>query len=217
VFNSAVHRDGVTPVFTPPALEVDSPPSDIADLEKRAIEFRPALKRLDSRVEMHRSAALLARYEAIPDPTLFAAYGVRTALPNRKVGRDLVTVGLSVPLPVFYRSRYDARAEESALLAGVTVSQRDDLIDNIASGLVDALATWTRSVDKVATYQNSLVPAAHRTLDATFSSYQVDRADFLSLFEAELELLNFEKTIRIATVDALVAQATVEMLTGKGL
>lgn len=215
--NAALHRDHGTHVSTPPALEVSAMTSDIAGLQERALEHRPALKRLDSNIEMHRVAAELARYEARPDPTLFAAYGVRTALPNGNPGRDLVTFGLSVPLPVFYRSRYDARAEESASLARASLSQRDALIDTIASGLADAVATWSRSADKVATYKENLVPASRRTLDATLSSYQVDRADFLSLFEAELELLNFEKTIRVATVDALVAQAAVEMLTGKEL
>ncbi len=55
------------------------------------------------------------------------------------------------------------------------------------------------------------------TLDATFSSYQVDRAEFISLFDAEVELLEFERTIRRATVDGLIAIANIELLIGKEL
>ncbi len=215
--NATLHRDRATEIPTPEKLMVSALNSDIAALQAQALESRPILKQFDSKVAMHRAAADLARYEAIPDPTLFAAYGARSALSTGAAGQDLVTFGISVPLPVFYTSRYDARAQESTLRARASASARDSIVDNISSGLSDTLATWKRSAHKVETYEKNLVPLAHRTLDATFSSYQVDRADFLSLFEAELELLNFERTIRIAIVDALVAEAAVEMLIGKEL
>lgn len=217
VLNAALHRDVATPVTTPKRFNVQEPSATVSSLQGLARESRPALKSLAATSQMHRAAADLARSEAIPDPTLFAAYGLRKQQKNGMGGRDLLTFGLAVPLPVFYGSRYGARAEESSSKARASDANQDALLDRIASALADALATWRRSAGKVDTYTNSLVPEAHRVLDATFSSYQVDRADFISLYEAEVELLKFERTIRTATVEGLMAQATIEMLVGKEL
>ncbi len=213
--NEILHRPPTTAVPTPDRLEVEPPaqaPHELADL---AFAFRPALKELDALIAHHRAARDLARYEIRPDPTLFAQYGVRQALRSGGAGRDLVTVGLSLPLPVQFRGRNVAAAESAADRAREARARREGLRDAIASALEAAHARWQRSAQKAATYRQRLVPDAHRTLDATFASYQVGSADFLSLFEAELELLEFEKTIRSATVAALVARTDIEMIIGK--
>jgi outer membrane protein TolC len=213
--NAALHRDVEAPIETPKSLELEGGTIDVAQASQQAIEYRPLLKQLTSTVQMHRQAADLATFEAVPDPTLFAAYGYRPELPGGNPGRDLVTFGVGIPLPVFYGSRNKAQAAEASSLANSAEAQQESVVDSISSSLAAAIATRNRAARKVKTYREQLVPQAHRTLDATFSSYQVDRADFLSLFEAELELLNFEKTIRIATTEGLVAKATFEMLVGK--
>jgi outer membrane protein TolC len=213
--NAAIHRDVATTIVTPDMFELSGPSIQVTAAKERALEHRPLLKQLRSTVQMHRQAADLASFEGVPDPTFFASYGYRPELPGGNPGRDLVTLGVGFPLPVFYGSRNKAQRDEASSLANSVQSQRESVLDEISSGLADALATWTRASSKVKTYRARLVPQAHRVLDATFSSYQVDRADFLSLFEAELELLSFEKTIRIATAEGLVAQAIIEMLVGE--
>ena len=215
--NGALHRDVSTVVETPDRLELPAPATSVADLIRVANAERPALAQLDVVARRHEAAADLAIHEAWPDPTFFAAYGIRTAIPNGNPGRDLVTVGVGLPLPVFYGSRYQAAADASTAQARAARAGKKAVIDRIASGVAGAIATWRRASEKVATYRERLVPKAHRALDATFASYQVDRADFLSLFEAELELLNLEKTIRVATAEGLVARTTIEMLIGKDL
>lgn len=215
--NASLHRSAATPIATPEELQGGTPAQDATMLHQVALQERPALKGLAADAAMHGAAAGLARYEAIPDPTVFAAYGLRTAIANGPPGRDLITLGVSLPLPVFFGSRYAARALESGSQERASRARREAMVDDIAASLVDAMSRWRRAAAKVETYRGNLVPAAHRTLDALFAAYRVDRADFLSLFEAQLQLLNFEKTIRIATVDALLARTTAEMLSGKEL
>jgi outer membrane protein TolC len=215
--NATLHRHVETAIDTPAELPIEAPANSLDELSRMALATRPALKALAFTADMHRAAAALAEYEAVPDPTLFASYGVRTELPNGNPGRDLVTLGVGLPLPVFYSSRNAAEASASRELARAADATREAVVDAIHGGLEDALARWTRAADKVKTYRTKLVPDAHRTLDATFSSYQVDRADFSSLYDAELELLRFEKTIRVATTDGLVAKTAIERLIGEKL
>ena len=54
------------------------------------------------------------------------------------------------------------------------------------------------------------------SLDSVYSSYRVGRADFASLFQAELELLNFERTARMAETAAAQARVDAEAMVGTG-
>jgi outer membrane protein TolC len=166
---------------------------------------------------MHRSVADLAGSEVLPDPTFFISYGLRSELENGGTGRDLITIGVGIPIPFFSISRYGAKTQEAIAFSRVTDAKRDAVLDAISGELAEARAKWQRAFNKLKQYRNQLVPEAHKTLDATFSSYQVNQADFTSLYEAQLELLNFEKTIRIATFQGLLAQTTIEQLIGREL
>ena len=215
--NAALHRDAVTPIATPRVLVLNPPTRTAAELQAIAEASRPALKQLGVAVQMHRLAADLALREAFPDATLFAAYGIRSALSADNPGRDLVTFGATLPLPLFYAQRNAAQAAADRDLADAADAQRATLRDDILQQLGQTLATWRRAAEKVRTYREHLVPDAHRVLDATLASYQVDRADLLSLYDAELELLNFEKAIHVATAEGLVAQAATEKIVGRAL
>jgi cobalt-zinc-cadmium efflux system outer membrane protein len=127
----------------------------------------------------------------------------------------MVTAGISVPLPWFWNHRRWgelAHQHEAARLS--LLETRRDRFDAIRGDLEAALARWRRGYDKSRRYATELVPAARRTLDATLASYQVGRADFASLYQAELELLNFERTILMARTEAASASVEVARLTG---
>jgi outer membrane protein TolC len=72
-----------------------------------------------------------------------------------------------------------------------------------------------RAAQRVGTYRETLLPAARRAVEATLSAYRVDRADFASLFSAQVELLELEKTLRRATVEAVTAEADMAALVGE--
>lgn len=215
--NATLHRAPTTAVPTPSSFEIALPKQGAEELLALALEARPALRQIEAESTALLSAAELARAEVVPDPTVFAAYGLRTALPGGAQGQDLLTIGLSLPLPFQTDSNQLALARSHESRAAAAQARRVALLDQIASGLVAATATWSRSESKVQRYEKHLVPQAHRTLDATFAAYAVDRASFLALFEAELDLLNFERTIRATYVEGLVAKVTVDLLVGKEL
>jgi hypothetical protein len=58
-----------------------------------------------------------------------------------------------------------------------------------------ALARWQRAWYKAVRYETELVPAQRGTLDSALASYRVGRAEFESLYRAEVELLGFERVI----------------------
>jgi outer membrane protein TolC len=120
-----------------------------------------------------------------------------------------------VPIPLSYNSRWGSLKRENKARARAAEQQREAELDRIRAGLGERIAAWKRASQEAKTYRKKLMPQAHRTLDATFAAYQVDRADFASLFQAEIQLLDFERTIRRAEAKAALSSVEVEALTGK--
>lgn len=119
-----------------------------------------------------------------------------------------------MPLPLSYDRRSGSKKRENELRAAAAEQDRSAELDRIRGELGRAVAAWKRAVQEAKTYRTKLMPQAHKTLDATFAAYQVDRADFASLFQAELQLLNFERTIREAEATAALARVEVDALVG---
>lgn len=215
LINASLHRAEKQAIATPDDFPlIAAPDHTLPELEKTALEQRPLLKALAQRESSLRAAAELSELEIVPDLTVFAAYGLRPRLAAGQPGQHLLSFGLAAPLPVFADNSYGAKRDESLARARSSASERLARIDQIRSGLDASLADWQRARSKAQTYNAQLIPAAQQTLDATLASYQVERASFLDLFNAELELLNFEKSLRTARVKALLAKTQIETLTG---
>lgn len=217
ILNSAMHRDYAIRIVTPTQLTVPSGEHSVPELLSIALEHRPELKRLAAMEAEFRAASKLALFEAVPDPTVFVGYGARQDISGDNPAEDLVTIGFAIPLPLFHESRYESESLRAASSARSVREQSAALQDRITQELAESTARLQRATRKAVTYKENLVIAAHRTLDATLASYRVDRSDFATLYDAEVELLDFEKTIRIATADALIAQAALERIVGKEL
>jgi len=96
-------------------------------------------------------------------------------------------------LPIFYDSRWGSQKRELLERARSSEFRLKAELDKIRGALGRALATWERAIEEAETYRISLVPSAHKTLVSTFAAYQVNRADFASLYQAERRLLEFEQ------------------------
>jgi cobalt-zinc-cadmium efflux system outer membrane protein len=215
VLNVMLHRDVSSPIETPEQLMLDAPTHSLAELRQLALTQRPLLKQFESIARMHDATADLAQAEVRPDPRLFASYGFREALDSGEQGEDLVTLGIALRLPFHRDARQGTQVRQSQSLARAALAGREAQADTQSVDLARALSGWERAVDRIASYSERIIPAAERALDATFSSYQVDRADFVSLYQAEMELLDFERMIRLATVDGLLAKVKIEQLCGE--
>jgi cobalt-zinc-cadmium efflux system outer membrane protein len=213
--NAALHRPAGSAVGTGAETRVSAPDRSLDALVARADAERPLLLELESRVRTEQLEGARAEREKLPDLTLWLAYRFREAVPGKDDGENMITGGVAVPLPWFWNGRRWgelARQREAARLS--LVELRRDRLDAIRGDLEAALARWRRGYDKSRRYAEELVPAAQRTLDATLASYRVGRADFASLYQAELELLNFERTILGARTEAARARVEVARLTG---
>ncbi|MCB9761278.1 MAG: TolC family protein [Alphaproteobacteria bacterium] len=170
----------------------------------------PALEALRVEARQARARAELARVQARPSMSLWAGYRARTWPDDG--GVDLVSGGVAVPVPVGSRARsqglqaaaeQDARAAEDRLAAA---------LDTLRAELTTLHAAWDRAFAKAGTYRDTLLPAAQAVREATLADFQVGRADFAAVYQAEVELLALERAERIAAVETHLRAAELEAL-----
>lgn len=175
----------------PPALTVDR------QALFAGIESLPRVRLFDAGVRSAEAESALARAEKRPDWRVNASYGRRDPAYG-----GMVSVGVSVDLPLFARKRQDpliaARASEEteALFA------RDATTRLVRAELEADLAEYDMHVQQLENARNTLVPLAKRRAELDMASYAAGRLDLgsallstLALAEAEVEALAREADV----------------------
>ncbi|MBW2277682.1 MAG: TolC family protein, partial [Deltaproteobacteria bacterium] len=211
--NRALHRDVRTPIDPPAEIAVSSADLDLARLIALAEEHRPALKVIEQRARVSRLNADRVEWEQRPDFSVWIGYRIRVEA-GMDDGTDFMSLGASIPIPFDYTNSTNGKKAQHLAMAAAADEMRAAALDGIASDLERSLATWLRALSKERNYKEQLVPEGQRSLEASLTAYETGRADFSSIFRAELDLIRFERTIRVARVEAAQAKVAVEALVG---
>jgi outer membrane protein TolC len=210
----ALSRDAERSFATPPDLDPKPVSGTVSEWLARARAERPELRRLEESIRTADTAAELARIDGRPDVTAWRKYRVRTVDTPIDDGTDQVSVGFSVPIP--WGSAKRSRAERAAQLQ-VARAERARLVaelDRIEADLAAIQARWTRAFEQAVEYRDNLTPDARATLATSFTDYTVDRADFATLFEAEVALLDLERTLLSSTAETHIQAAAADATMG---
>jgi outer membrane protein TolC len=199
---------------TPPVLEPRPVGESVSDSLALAREQRPELKRLEESIRTAEKAEELARVDGRPDVSVWMKYRLRTVDTSLDDGTDQVSLGLSVPIP--WGSAKRSRAEQAAQRQAAR-GERARLaaeLDRIESELEAIHARWTRAYEQAVAYRERLTPEARASLEASLSDYTVGRAEFATLFDAEVTLLDLERTLLAATVQTHIQAAEADATIG---
>lgn len=211
---ATLHLPPETPIETPATTPLPPAPSSLEALVERAVRERPLLRELASQAATASLAARRAEAERSPDVTLWAGWRYRRPS-GMDAGEDLYTAGVSIPLPWIWNDRrWGELARQESARGRSLEAERAARLDEIRGRLDAALARWRRASDKARVYESELVPQQRMTLASALATYRVGRAEFATLYRAELELLEFERAIRTARADAARAEVETETLVG---
>jgi len=211
--NAALHREGSTAVNTPDDFTEVYTNERTSALLGLAEKHRPLLLEVRARSGWQRLAAEQAGYEKWPDISVWAGYRAR-APAGADPGTDFFSVGLSVPLPFDYTGHADAMREQHLSSAAAADESYRAALDQIRAAIESSLAVWQRASQKATSYKHSIIPGADSTLKSTLAAYQADRADFASLYRAELQLLQFERAAIVAKATTRIERSVVEASVG---
>ena len=181
----------------------DPPPVDV-DSARLTAEQRslPRLRALDAQTGAAEAEVGLARAEKRPDWRVSASYGQR----EPSFG-DLVSVGVSIDLPLFGKRRQDPRIAARTSEAERARLDREAAEREVTAALESDLAEHTMHHRQLDNARKVLVPLAKRRGELDQASYAAGKLDLgsallstLALAEAEVDALAREAEVARDTV-----------------
>lgn len=176
----------------------------------------PEIEALDAGIKREWIATRLARKAGRPDLTVGLAYtaiGERNDVTIPENGDDAVLATFSVNLPI-WRNKYDAAVREATARRLAAMGRRGALGNQLQSDLSEVVFRHTDARRRVGLYQDTLIPKAGESLQASLSSYANGASDFLDLVDTQQTLLEFQLELERALVDRATSFAQLERLLG---
>jgi cobalt-zinc-cadmium efflux system outer membrane protein len=211
--NTLMHLPPDSPL-PPPPKEVNATDGipDAQTLRVTALARRPDLQALADRIAAEEAALGLAHKEFYPDFEPFLMYD--RFMGNVSDNRDLATMlGLRLNLPVYRRRRYGAVAEAEARIAQRR-AELARLSDQVNYQVQEAYARVQRSEKSVRLYRDTILRAAEANVKAAQSAYITAKIPFLSLIEAERNVVSLRDRYYEAVADYFRRLATLERAIG---
>jgi outer membrane protein TolC len=163
-----------------------SPLPSLTELQERALRQSPEVRAHAAEIATQALRVELAGRAHLPDFDLSLQYGYRL---DRT---DMVSLMVSVPLPVHRAARQDAGiAEARAELAGLEAEHRT-MANEVASEVARLYAEAERERAQLALLAAALLPRGRAVLAATTSAYEVGTTGLAAVLESQAALLDYE-------------------------
>jgi outer membrane protein TolC len=180
--NTLLHRAADHALPPPPAkvaLPASLPPAET--LQESAARSRPDLYALQARIRAEQANLALACKEYYPDVNMVAKY-------DGFMPQDMrPAVGMDINVPLRYGRRSAAVSEASERVAQ-RCAEYQQRLDEVRYEVQAGLERATQSGRVVRLYEEKILPATRRSLDAALANYTSGNLDFLRLLDAERQL-----------------------------
>ena len=207
--NTLLHRRPDHPLPPPPqALSQIADLPSAASLREAAVEHRPELQAMASRIQAEQTAVELACKEFYPDVEFMGRYDRFWTDREQRA-----QVGMNVNLPL-NRSRRHAAVQERQFRVQKMQSELDQATDNIRN---EVQAAWLRvqgGVQTVSVFDKKILPTASENLTAARGGYTAGTVDFLRLIEAQRETIALREKHQMAIADLHRRWAELERAVG---
>ena len=214
--NAVLNRDAETPVPKMERLPDRTLNAEPDALVEQAQRSNPSLLALDDQAEEQRYLADVARKQGYPDVTLgldyfFVDEAQNSSIPESGDDPILLSFGFTVPL---WREKYRAGVRE-ALSRRLSISyQRAGEANRIAAAVHRAWFEHTDADRRVRLYEQTLIPKAEESLQASLASFRAGETSFLDLLDTERTLLEFALAAERARADRGKALAVINRMIG---
>ncbi len=201
------------PLPPPPReLPIEAPLPEAPALRATALSRRPDLLALVQRIRAEQAAVALAYREYAPDWEPFFMYD--RFMGNSTDARPLAYMaGMRLNLPVRYTRRQGLVAEVQAKLAQ-RQAEFDRQVNDVNFQVQEAYAQVQESRQGVALYEKTILPAAEQNIRAAQTAYQNGKIPFLSLIEAQRNLIMLRDSYYESVSDYFRRLATLERVSG---
>lgn len=214
--NSVLNRDVNTFISTEKLILNFDLDLNFDFLLEKAIKNRPLLKKIEETSNMKRLSFQSAQRERMPDFTLWAGYRIRKDIGTME-NVDFATIGFSFPIPLDIKGRTKAKMNNAKFMEQGVDETYKNVVNKISEMLIMATSGLERQKNKISNYNINLIPNAEKVFHSELSSYKTGRANFADLYQAQLQLIQFEKILLKSKFKFKMYEVTIETLIGENL
>jgi outer membrane protein TolC len=217
ILNAALNRPTHLPLPWPRSLPEFASPFTDEQVRQWLIESNPDIRRLDHLVKKEEVGIKLARRNYYPDFSLGIDYVQTDDALSPTVadsGKDPVMAMVSINLPIWY-GKYRAARREAHLRKTSAEADREETERRLEADLESILYHFRDAERKIDLYGDALVPKAEQSLSVSQQGFEAGKTSFISLIDAQRQLLEFQLEERRAQANRGRRLAEIEMLTGK--
>ena len=205
--NGLLYRDQNIPLSPELPFATLPLPADAGVLRAQALERYPALKRDEQQIAKAQQQVSLARREYLPD------FGINVTAQQPAGDMPwMYGVDFMVKVPIFWQRRQRPMVAEA--VAGLESGRRvrDSTLAR-AEAMVGELHVNAVSAKRLMDlYTGSVLPQARLTLESSLASYQVGKAEFLTVLTNFVSVLTYEIGLEEQRTQYHVALAGLEPL-----
>ena len=158
----------------------------LAELQEEALRRRPEIEEARHRSKAARSAVREARSERWPGISVTGGYGLRSGR------RDMLSLGVSVELPVFRGRKQDQAVLEAEHLLGADERAQEVSALDVEREVAEAHAELVRLREQILLLDEGIVPQARATVTSAAAAYGTGEGSFVGLMEAQSVLYRYE-------------------------
>ncbi len=216
--NAVLNRSADAPLGVPQDVVKHKFTLSRSAMEAAAIQGRPAMQEAAKRIQQLEAATRLAERDLKPDFDFGFTYRIRERAPMDAIrGRDWWDATAAAILPFYADSKQKRRIEEMRANRRATEADYEALRTAILAELRRLYAKLERLDDEIELYRTGIIPQAELALATARAAYPVNKADFLTLLDAQVVLQRFQIEYYRAITDFEKALADLEFAIGQRL
>lgn len=191
--NGLLYREPTTPI-DPDLTFGAAPLPPLNVLRTQVTERYPALKRDERGIDRGQQALQLANKELLPD------FAVNATSWRQASGMPwLLGVDFSVKVPIYWQRKQRPMIAEAAAALDVAKRTRENTLAMGSAQLTEEYLAAESSRRLMDLYSGSVLPQARLALESSQASYQVGKADFLTLLTNFMTVLTYEVNLEEQT------------------
>lgn len=210
----------------PQPLAAPEPLPDMASLTGPALEATPARRAEEARLKAAEFGLKRARRDYWPDLDLTFTYGFRSYLnpgpdalamgaTGRIDQRDMLSLQVSLPLPLFIRNTVGAIVQENQAMLNQAQAQYWSGGIKLRDEVRQAYDRLQNAQSTYALISDTLMPSAEAAFQASLPAYESGKIPFMSLNEALMQVVMQRMDQAMSLADVHMARAELDRLVGK--
>jgi len=186
------------------------------DAIKNRLQDHPRIQTLQKNVFAAETGVELAKQKYKPEFALDVTYGGRAGTnPDGSSRTDLLTLMVVMDVPLFHKNRQDRVVASQIAESSAALYSRDDILRRMRSEVDFHAATHERQQERIELFENTLLPEAAFSSEASFGAYQSSIEDLTTLLRTRITEFDLRLEHTRIQAEALKTQARLLYLEGE--